>query len=373
LRRLRTKIEITREKLREYFSDLHDADVEIDTVSELGKGENDAAMKDLKGFGYGRPYLIKYKAGSKEKRVVLETLRVQGGFGHDDFSDRAQVLIWQHSAFSKLPRHVRSVDVGAFTEDHSLKSIGNCVEFFIVSEFVEGQLYHTDLDRLKESKQLRQLDLDRCKALSDYLVTIHEIKHDAPELYVRRIRDLVGHGECIFGLTDSYPRKLPYISDRDFVRIEKACVDWRWKLKRKAHRLAQVHGDYHPWNIMFRGGTDFTVFDRSRGEWGEPADDLSALTVNYIFYSLQTCGKFAEPFERLFHSFWTNYLDKTGDEEILTVIQPFFAWRALVVASPVWYPSLPQEVRRKLFNFTRRVLKAEKLELEEINLYLEGE
>ena len=364
---------ITREKLREYFSTLHGTNVEICLVCELVKSGNEAVRRDLKGFGYGRPYLIEYKVGLEKKSVVLETLRVEGGFGHDDFSDRAQVLIWQHSAFSRLPRHVRSVDVGAFTEDRGLKSIGDCVEFFIISEFVEGRLYHLDLERLKQSKRLTQLDLDRCNALSDYLATIHEVKHDAPELYARRIRDLVGHGECIFGLTDSYPRRLPYVSESDFVRIEKECVDWRWKLKRKAHRLSQVHGDYHPWNIMFREGTDFTVLDRSRGEWGEPADDLGALTVNYIFYSLQTFGELSGPFERLFHSFWANYLNKTGDEEILSVVQPFYAWRALVVASPVWYPNLPLKVRRKLFNFIGKVLEVEKLELSEINTYLKGE
>jgi aminoglycoside phosphotransferase family enzyme len=32
------------------------------------------------------------------------------------------------------------------------------------------------------------------------------------------------------------------------------------------------------------------------------------------------------------------YLKKTGDSEILEVVQPFYAWRALVVASPIWYP-----------------------------------
>jgi aminoglycoside phosphotransferase (APT) family kinase protein len=251
-----------------------------------------------------------------------------------------------------------------------MKSVGDCAEFFIVTEFVEGQLYHLDLDRIKETKQLTQLDVDRCKTLSDYLAKIHKVKHDVPELYIRRIRDLVGHGECIFGLTDSYPTKLSYINEDNFVRIEKKCVDWRWKLKHKTNRLSQTHGDYHPWNILFRNGTDFTVLDRSRGEWGEPADDVSTLTVNYIFYSLQTFGELAGPFERLFERFWKSYLDKTRDDEILTIIPPFYAWRALVVASPVWYPYLSSGVRGKLFNFINGVLETEKFEVNAVNSYM---
>lgn len=366
---MQERIKVTAKQLRGYLASLYDEDVTINCVCELGKKTPAAAKKELKGFGYGKPYLIEFTTKGKKKSLVLETLRIGGGFGHDHFSDRAQVLIWQHSTFNRLPRHVRSIDVGAFTRDCELKSVGDCAEFFIVTELIEGQLYHVDLDRIKESKQLTKLDTNRCKALSDYLAKIHKIKTNAPELYVRKIRDLIGHGECIFGLTDSYPPKLPYISQRDFVEIEKKCIEWRWKLKPKTLRLSQVHGDYHPWNIMFRQGADFTLLDRSRGEWGEPADDVSALTINYLFYSLQAFGKLDGPFERLFNQFWKNYLDKTGDEEILSVIQPFYAWRALVVASPVWYPHLSLDVRKKLFNFIRGVLKLERFELKKVNSY----
>jgi hypothetical protein len=252
-----------------------------------------------------------------------------------------------------------------------MKTLGDCKEFFIVTELVTGALYHSDLDRIKMSG-FRSLDEERCVALSDYLVEIHGAKKNEPQLYIRRARDLVGHGEGIMGLLDSYPPGLPYISEKDLCEIEKKCVDWRWRLKHMSHRLCQVHGDYHPWNILFREGIDFTVLDRSRGEWGEPADDVSALTINYLFYSLQTAGDLSGPFENLWKLFWKNYLDQTGDEEILTVIQPYFAWRGLVIASPVWYPNLPLNLRTKLFNFIKKVLKTDRFDILEVNSYIKG-
>jgi hypothetical protein len=121
---------------------------------------------------------------------------------------------------------------------------------------------------------------------------------------------------------------------------------------------------------MFRRGLDFTAIDRSRGEWGEPADDVSAMTINYIFYSLQTYGEMTGPFLRLFLLFWKNYLDRTGDEEILSVVSPFFAWRSLVLASPLWYPHLPANVRKKIIRFAVRVLAIKKFEFEEVESYL---
>ncbi|NIQ04947.1 MAG: aminoglycoside phosphotransferase family protein, partial [Candidatus Korarchaeota archaeon] len=76
------------------------------------------------------------------------------------------------------------------------------------------------------------------------------------------------------------------------------------------------------------------------------------------------------PFETLFNLFWNTYLDKTGDEEILEVIQPFYAWRGLVIASPVWYPDLGLDVRMKIFNFVKNVLKTEKLDPKSVNSYI---
>jgi hypothetical protein len=94
------------------------------------------------------------------------------------------------------------------------------------------------------------------------------------------------------------------------------------------------------------------------------------MTINYLFYSVQKYGELTGVFERLFTLFWENYLQKTGDWEILEVIQPFYAWRGLVVASPLWYPTLSKNVRVKLLNLVKNVLHSEKLDLKCMNTYL---
>ena len=358
--------ELKTEKVEEYLSNVYKMATKVTRLAPLRGGE----VADLKGFGYGVPYIIEFIVNGQPKVCVLETMRPEG-FGHDHFSDRAGILLWQHSSFNKLPNHVHSVDVGSFLNDcQSMKSLGDCIEFFLLTDFVEGALYHSDLDRIAQKCSLVDLDEERCIVLADYLAGIHSVKKDAPQLYIRRIRDLVGHGEGILGLTDSYPGNLGYVDEKFFVEFEKKCVEWRWRLKRRVDRLSQVHGDFHPWNIMFQQGTDFTALDRSRGEWGEPADDVATLTINYIFYSLQTFGEMYGPFDRLFCLFWKNYLDNTGDDEILKMVQPFYAWRSLVIASPLWYPKLSVNVRKKIFRFAENVLKSKEFEFESVESYL---
>jgi aminoglycoside phosphotransferase (APT) family kinase protein len=201
-------------------------------------------------------------------------------------ADRAQAILWDYDSYGRLPRHVPALDVGAFTEDGRLMSVARGREFFVLTGWSDGEGYQFDLERLLKHGTGRVMNRRRAGALAEYLASIHRVKRRDSDLYRRRLRELIGHGECIMGLTDSYPARYAFITEDLLRSIEEACNRWRWRLRRRAKRLSQVHGDFHPWNVLFRRGTDFSVLDRSRGEWGEPADDVTSMTMNYLFFSL---------------------------------------------------------------------------------------
>jgi hypothetical protein len=318
-----------------------------------------------KGYGYGVPLRLDYELDGEPRRAVLESVRA-GPFGHEHRADRAQLVLWAHDAFNRLPGHVASLDVGAVRAGGKLEPLGDAEEFFMLAEFVDGREYADDLLRLRSGLPLKDLDLERCDALCDYLVAIHRVRGPDPGLYVRRIRDLLGHGECLFGVADSYPERYAAVLQE----IEHRALGWRWTLKGRGERLRRVHGDFHPWNILFRDGADFSVLDRSRGEWGEPADDVTCLSLNYLFFSLQRAGRLEGDFEALWRRFWRRYLEGSGDPGVLEAAAPFIAWRALVMASPVWYPGLEERLRQKLFDFILNVLSAERFDPGRANDYL---
>ncbi len=348
--------------------------------------KDDAAKgRDIKGMGYGSPYLIVYRESTSngkeapEKKAILSTMRIGHGFGHDYRADRVDNMVLSFDTWNSLPQHSRVWDIGAFNrKDSSLLSLGQAGEFFLLRPMVQGKEYYKDLDGIFEAGKLDNKDIERAEALAKYLAKMHSLKYEgegARELYARKIRDTVGHGECIFGLADSYP-SLPtnYLRNGELEEIEKKCVAHRWKLKDRKERLSQVHGDFHPWNILFddRSGkftSKFVILDRSRGEWGEPADDVCALSINYLFYSLRKHREIKGEFQTLFDRFMNTYYQNMNDGGLEGTMPLFYVFRALVIASPLWYPDLTDEVRRKIFNFAENLLDEGKFDYRRVNDY----
>jgi hypothetical protein len=332
------------------------AEVVVRSVASIA---HDRGASELKQIGYGEPLLVCYRrAGSdEERRAVLHTMQ-PSWFGHDRRADRAALVLLAADTYDALPRHTRVLDVGAIGARGDLLSLRGAGELYLITTYAEGSLYAHDLRQLEVSRRATMDDVNRARALAGYLVSLHREKIPGPpELYHRAIRDLVGSGEGLFGIADSYPDGGPIPRAR-LTAIEHRAVEWRARLRARAHRLSRTHGDFHPYNLLFREGVDFTVLDASRGAMGDPADDLAALTINYVFGAVVHPASWREGIAPLWLAFWADYLAGSGDVEVLEVLAPFFAWRALVLASPVWYPGLTVEQRSALLTFAEQVMDA---------------
>lgn len=361
-------MQFERSELERYLEARFGADVEISEVRRLAGEETGTAA--LKQFGYGRPILVAYRIDDREERIVFHLIR-RTAFGRERDDDRVAAVWLDFETFNALPRHVPAIDMTIYTDEGRLQSISSAEEVLLVTGYRPGEPYADDLIRIRDAGAAQPLDVARAETLAGYLAGIHQTQHEDPTLWRRRLRDLVGHGEGIMGITDSYPTDATYAPEATLRAIEEAANHWRWRLKPLHRRLSQVHGDFHPFNVLFEAGLEFHVLDRSRGAWGEPADDVSCMAINYLFFSLQCYGELRGPFRELHDTFWTTYLDRRPDDELATVIQPWYAWRALVLASPVWYPNLAEDVRRKLLVFAQRVVAADRFDYRQVNRYLE--
>ena len=96
------------------------------------------------------------------------------------------------------------------------------------------------------------------------------------------------------------------------------------------------------------------------------------MTINYLFFSLCRWGTLRGPFESLFRTFWETYLEKSNDDGVLETAAPFFAFRGLVIASPLWYPYLSVKVRKMIFRFIDNVLHVPRFDPADVNRYCGG-
>jgi hypothetical protein len=245
---------------------------------------HDRGPSELKRIGYGVPILVRYRVTEpgreREARAVFRT-QTPNWFGHDRRSDRACLSLLAADTYDAQPKHIAVKDVGAIRGDELL-SLRDAGEFYLVTTYVEGRLYAEDLRRVAETGHASATDLARARALARHLTELHTPIDGGRDVYVRAVRDLVGSGEGIFGIVDSYPADF---EREDLLRaIEHRAIDWRARLvAQHAATLCRTHGDFHPYNVLFREGVDFTLLDASRGGAGDAADDVAAMLINYLF------------------------------------------------------------------------------------------
>jgi aminoglycoside phosphotransferase (APT) family kinase protein len=313
-----------------------------------------------KGGGYGRPLRVRLRdAAGRERSLVLRSAGANE-FGHDRRADRAAQVLLAWDTFPLLPDHVQALDVGALTPA-GLLSLREAGELYLLTDYAEGTPYAEDLRRVVATGEATALDLDRAAALARWLGALHAERIDDVVAWRRAVRDLLGSGEGIFGIVDAYPPgTVPAAALHD---LERACLDWRWRLRSQPRRLRRIHGDFHPFNLLFGEGVAFTALDASRGCAGDPADDLTALAVNYVFFALERPSSWLRGFGPLWRRFWEAYGEVGDLRAALAAAPPFLAWRALVVGCPRFYPRLPATSRSALLWLAERALAADRLDL----------
>jgi hypothetical protein len=322
-----------------------------------------------KAMGYGEPVRVTVEDGAGAVRTLVFRTQAANEFGHDRVSDRMEEALLAWDLFNRIPDHVRALDVGAVADGgRRLVSLRGSGEPYLVTEWIEGTLYAEDLRRIAREAALGPLDLPRAEALARWLVALHAEKRDDPAGWRRAVRDLVGHGECIFGIVDGgYPPDAPAAPPARLRALEERCLAWRWRLRGLSRRLSRTHGDFHPFNVLFRPGGDglgVALLDASRGGQGDPADDVTALSVNFVLFAAEHRAAWAPALRPLWRRFWETYLAGARDPEVLETAPPFLAWRALVVASPRFYPGLGAPARDLLLTLAERALDAGRLDLD---------
>jgi hypothetical protein len=327
------------------------------SVTALG-ADSGSGHADDKHLGYGQPLRLVVATPDGRHQALVFHLNKADGFGHDRRADRAAQAVLAYDTMGQVPHHVRPLDVGVIGPGPGLTSLAGSGEFYVITEWAEGRPYAELLRAVAERGQATGSDVELACALARAAWDIHRgpVRVDRQVAYARAWRDLVGSGEGIAGLVDGYPLEVPQASPARLLAIEQACLHWRHRFRLRAERLTPTHGDFHPFNIVIGPAGEVRLLDASRGSVGDPADDVSCLAINFLFFGLGASRpRWAVGLGRLWDAFWETYLSLAGDA-VLDAAAPFFAWRALVLCNPRWYPHLAPADRDRLLRFAERAL-----------------
>jgi hypothetical protein len=311
-----------------------------------------------KGAGYGAPLRLDVVAAGRARSLVLHTATANA-FGHDRRADRAESVLLAADSYGSIPGHVAVLDVGAYRGADDFVSLAGTGEFYLLTAHAEGHVYAEDLRRIAASGSLCAADTSRQRTLARYLVGLHAEKPAEPGAsYARCVRDTLGSGEGVFGIVDGYPDDVPGASRDRLSRIEQLCLAQRFRLRGEGARLRRTHGDFHPFNVLFDARDELSLLDASRGCAGDPADDVTCMAINYAFFGLGHAGAWRGALSQLWHGFWSQYREGSGDSRLCEVAPLFLAWRGLVLANPVWYPELRVGDRERILGFIEQALTA---------------
>ena len=343
--------------IRRHFERLY-PDCQIVAIEQLAPDSGATAAATEKRAGYGVPVRVSLADARGQRRELVWRTASANEFGHDRRSDRVAAIVQSYEDFAATPGHIAALDLGFVGNDGTLRSVRDAGEPYLITSFAPGSIYASDLRRIATDRATSELDLARIEALARYLAELHVPISDGAVRYRRSIRDLIGSGEGIYGIIDGYPDGL---ADERLRAIEEQCATWRWRLRDRHHRLARTHGDFHPFNIVFDGTTP-TMLDASRGGCGDPADDLTAMAVNFLLFAIDDPQAWPHGLGVLWRRWWADYFSLRDDPALLEVAPPFFAWRVVVVCNPRFYPNLSAAGRDKLLGFAEDVLAADALD-----------
>ncbi|GAA1649528.1 phosphotransferase family protein [Actinoplanes couchii] len=278
--------------------------------------------------------LAEIRQDGETRRVIVRGGGRQGPFQQPE--DAARQLLW-YSRVSGLPRHPRVLATAVIDDAGHWRRLSGTARIAVIEEFVDGVPYANDLTDIRGGRSVTEHDHRRAADLARYLAEIHRDRHVDRVAHLRGLRELVGGAEGIMSVIGLYPPEFRQRHRTLLDRLQSVIFERVIELQSVVRPVAQVHGDFHPGNILFTAADELHVIDRGRTERDEPMVDIGALLVNYLALGVPGTG--------LGQTFLNEYLAGTGDQDASTVLPVHTAMRVAAVASPAFYPDLDEDHR----------------------------
>ncbi|MFS8131021.1 MAG: phosphotransferase [Candidatus Dojkabacteria bacterium] len=333
--------------IKHYLEDKYGKDITLKEITKLGSG--------LVADGYKVVFINK----GVETKIVCRQLRGIG-LSRDYLADNVGYLLLQHQISQIHPTHINSIDVVCYGEEVRTVSIDGIENVFQVMEFAEGKSYIEFISKISKEETLSKQQKEIIENISSYMARIHEIKpmqlsdEIFKHYYWRHSQDYIG-SEVFMDIMDVWDND-KLLDAQGKTEMMTNLFRIRESLRSEYKRCSMIHSDLHPDNIRVQEDLTIRPLDSARAMWGEPADDLTSMLANFIYFGLKNDGSLKGSYLEAYNLMLNKYIELTQDKDISKHAQLYLPVRLLILAHPDFFSSDTLELKNMLINFAKKIL-----------------
>lgn len=339
--------------------------MELEVAIKKYLKQRNAKLLSLEKLGSGLVadgYKLEYEYAGQIKKTVCR--RLHGiGMSRDYLPDNVGYLLLQHEITKTHPLHIPSNDVVCFGDKIQVVSLDGIEDVFQIVEFAEGDSY---VKWILDIQNGFTSDHEKVvKNITDYMLKTHKIKPKVdPEkikhYYWRHSQDFIG-SEVLMDILDVWPQdKLLSLKDRAFF-VEQLYI-LREQTRDLYKRCVMIHSDLHPDNIRVHADLSISILDSARTIWGEPADDLTCMLANFLFFGMKFPKSRAE-YQKAYDFMLQRYLAKNGSSELEQAARIYMPIRLLILAHPLFFSDDSPKLKKQVIKLAKEIISNRKFTL----------
>lgn len=247
---------------------------------------------------------------------------------------------WQTSTSNKNNLEPEFLSLGYVSGNNLFKTLDDFKSIFSIQEFVDGKCYADIISGKSKNNKPDKEDIYHANCIVNYFQNRKKVEDKYKKIFY--FHDTLFLIKKTLIIIDNLYRNDQISGDEKF-EIENKIIEWHQEMQKKNRPVVISHNDFHPWNILFTKDNDLKIIDRDFPGYSEPARDLGTLLPNFLYFAFKNNGAFTGMCKEVSDYILTSYIEKSKDNEILEVIQPYLAMTCFILSNNQWYPDLDRE------------------------------